>query len=133
MSVKTMTNGLPILTDQELEHHAYCVELAGFTILQQQLTPDEIDLYRSACERARSNSATADCLYAWENRTLGLLDHENITRLTQMIMGEHKLFNLDTCVALPQSKYGKGATKAEMEKTGDFWHRDFFRFNACRI
>ena len=137
MSVKTMTNGLPMLTDQELEHHAYCAELSGFTILRQQLTPDEIALYRDACERAlaphlkttESTNPSANCLYAWEERTLAILEHENITHLTHLVIGEHKLWDLGPTVSLPQSKYGKGKTKEEREETGDFWHRDFwYRF-----
>ncbi len=125
-----------LLSDSEIERHAYCVAQSGYTLLDQQISQDDIAVYRSASEKAlaarlrrnpSSNPACAiDCLYTWDARVLRILENKNLTRLGRVLMKrEIKLFNLTAQIALPEGEYGTDKSKLDYEADGDFWHRDF--------
>lgn len=127
-----LPNGIKRLTPEELIQHAYCVEVAGYTILRNQVPLTDIQTYREVCTRVLDNGANGRCLYCWGTETLKILEHGNIDQLATRVMGEYKFWDLMCVCARPATEGVQYPPKVEYPPMNDLgWHRDFGRASSA--
>ena len=137
-----MPKGIKIVTQEELQRHAYCLQqVAGYTILRNQVSEHDLQTYREICTKVlqekKGGGWAASSLYCWGEEMLGILDHENIHRLASLVMTDYKLWNLSVGSPTPAEADGEYPPQEELEwyrgfhhvdspeRPSDMWHRDF--------
>ena len=114
---------------EELTQHAYCVDVAGYTILRNQVHDTDLQTYLKVCKQAADKGgryAGERCLYCWGPETLKILEHANIDKLATCVMGAYRFWDLDRVSVSPATEGVQYPLKVESPPMNDLeWHRDF--------
>jgi ectoine hydroxylase-related dioxygenase (phytanoyl-CoA dioxygenase family) len=122
------------MTSDELDKHAFAVDVSGYTVIPAQVSESELVELRDASQRALAAvwahrqaggklkhvaigtyNRAALCLYAWSDTCVRLLEHETIHNLSARLFGNYRLWEQSVLTAEPR----------EDKSVECGWHRDF--------
>ncbi len=116
----------------ELERHVEEVRLAGYTILTNVLTPEEVEEAREKIDRiyqlqleeiggeqeleAINDSYTARCLLAYDDFFLDIARHQRVLEIVERFLGDYFILMLQNGVI--------NVPLTGDEQNAGYWHRD---------
>jgi len=123
------------------EVHRFSLVGSGYTAVRGAFSADELAALRAEVETALAAMRTVvqagrelaytfydrdtylgtRCMYCWGDACLGLLDNQLIERLSDAVIGPHKLFDMTSHSALPATRFPRERTET--------WHRDIDVFD----
>jgi ectoine hydroxylase-related dioxygenase (phytanoyl-CoA dioxygenase family) len=126
----------------ELERHAENIERAGYTILAEVLSPDELTQAREGIERiyqtqideiggqehlaAIGDTYTAMCLLAYDEFFLGLATKPRVLAIVERFLGDYYTLMLQNGII--------NVPEVGDDQTAGYWHRDlgYQHFSSSR-